>query len=554
MAFVTKELIEKLGIIKITTGGRICTPSGYIKLQQVVDEILRNNILVTPEKHPVVLEELRSLLKAPKAQPNFLDEEVERIQVNDMGRFIPIISPKSKKDIIFFDPETRTLEQIDPELFVIKTGKYESLSELYANASMASIGFYPRVLKPYFTVVEDGKTKLALNLYRAPKWQEYEPTDAENIPERLKILLNNLFPFEEDLEYVLCWMYYAITSRNETFLCLIGSLGIGKEFFASLMGQGVGMSFYQKVDNSFIDDKFNSQMKQARVIFYDEIMADTPERLNRVKQLANKTTSIQAKGKDSYTAINESSGIMASNNLDAIMLSPQDRRFSVPRLGTKNLMLTMTEHFGGDKDKAQKELNYIYEYLSRAETEDPHEDVINFYHWLMKKFSKEAPKYNNSDPLRSEYFYFLSFTNMAAWQQVLIEYCRNNYHKLEISTKDVWATLPSEEKKQIPRAPRISKFLFSYRELGTIPVGEVVKELSTKDTKQIARIRLTQEFIEWAKKENYGNPCTQPEGLKVSEETPTKTSFRKKIPTYEEKQAELAAIKQAEEINGEEYL
>jgi hypothetical protein len=197
------------------------------------------------------------------------------------------------------------------------------------------------------TLRKSNKGYYIYNTYIPPFWYEDLYYDNKEIPKERKIpemyyrflmhLLNN---HKESYEYVLNWLSNAIRDRNRCALVTIGKQGIGKGVLGEIMRRLVGnANFYEGKDKMF-KDRFNSQIKDRRIVYCDEFVIKNPEDEDRLKSMANDNIEIEGKGVDTAGFTNYASLYMSSNRKEALRLSADDRRFSIVELTQEKLALT----------------------------------------------------------------------------------------------------------------------------------------------------------------------------------------------------------------------
>jgi len=176
---------------------------------------------------------------------------------------------------------------------------------------------------------------IAINTYCPPKWRFVKASP--NYGGIIKQLMENLIPLEEEREYVFDWLRQAIVGRNETVLVLVGDRGVGKTLFSKLLFSLVGEQYSAIAKRETLTEKFNSVLKNARAVAFEETgMEGDPESIERMKAFCNSKLSIEAKGENAFTANNYASMIMSLNGNSRLGVKPQERRFSIPRLGVTN--------------------------------------------------------------------------------------------------------------------------------------------------------------------------------------------------------------------------
>ena len=246
---------------------------------------------------------------------------------------------KGKGDIIYIVSEEKGI--------ISKISKVR-LGELFFRPNFADKTYVAEfVYNPYnFNVLYKENGIWKFNTYEPPFWLSdyfYSSGDlkiekVEKIPEIYKEFLMHLVDKDKaSYNYILDWMANAIRNRNFCILTTIGNQGIGKGVLGDIMMRLVGDSNYTLTDNKLIQKDFNSQLKNKRIIHHDEILVKTASEINKFKSLINSTVEVEQKGMDAVTIENFASIYTSSNDLDAINLPGDDRRFSIVNLTDKKL-------------------------------------------------------------------------------------------------------------------------------------------------------------------------------------------------------------------------
>lgn len=175
------------------------------------------------------------------------------------------------------------------------------------------------------------------NRYIPPFWQENEFYSKGTVkvikntetPKVYKDFLMHLVNNDiKSFNYILDWLANAIQFRNYCILATIGTQGVGKGRLGDIMRQLVG-SNYSETGNRLVTGTFNSQLKNKRIIYMNEVSIKTDAEYEKLKLLIDNVLEIEAKGKDVEEIDNYASIYFSSNSLDAIKLEARDRRFSI---------------------------------------------------------------------------------------------------------------------------------------------------------------------------------------------------------------------------------
>lgn len=509
---VTKEILNSIGIIGVTNRDTLRTANGKrMAVSDVAQALVDKDIFIKSSEYGELFEVIKKAFTQSKPSISFSEEFEESDK--QFSVYLSKITPVMDYEVggvQFYDQNLREIVLLAPEAYLAKNLLgVETMADLRRTAIAGIFRFNPHVHAPtYVETMKSGQATQIFNLCRVPVWKTKQPTDASKMPESIEVLFNSVFGDQSGRDYALEWIYYSVFERNQTFLSLIGSQGVGKDLLATVIGHGVGGQF-QKVDNSILLEKFNSQMRNARVIFYDEVTAKTESALNRLKQFTNNRIAFESKGQDAETIENFTSGIIANNALDAIAVSPEDRRFSMPKIGDVPLFRVYMNHYNVGDQEAREMISKFAQDIDSFE--NPSEDIVNFYHWLENRFKNAASrKYSPATPYKGEYFYYICEASLPLWFQDILDYCRDFYYMKKIPLSDIRKSIPAEDQKKFPRATRIKKKLETYRHIDEVKIGSL-----TGTEQRSSFIELTEEFImqmerlngetiaERRKKENY---------------------------------------------------
>lgn len=488
---ITKELLVEIGITGLTATNLL--RNRYHKKYSFDDlalDLVEHGIVLNRSMRPALIDRVIELHR--KQFPATSDSETAKNTIRYIADNTPVMNVETGV-VELYNENVRRIVNISVDAYLAHNlSGIGSMTELRKFATPGVFRFNPKTAESKYTTVVNELEVTAFNLCSSPPWRSGRPTDTSEMPLNFQLLFQSVFEEASGRNYALEWIYNAVTDRNHTFLCMLGSQGVGKDLMATLIGHGVGIALFEKVDSSVLEDKFNSQLKNARVIFYDELEANDTKSVNRLKQFSNSRISFESKGKDAETIDNYTSGIIANNNLDAIAISPEDRRFSVPAIGQEALYRVFAAHFKVSDEEGRVLVGELAKTLEIGDDGIPHQDVINFYYWLEERFKKTPRIYGPTTPFKGEYFYYICHSAMPLWMQSLVEQCRENYHLKDIPIKEIRKTLPSEDQKMFPRNPRIAKRLFSYRDVGDVVIGELMAASSRE-----AYIALSPSFIKY---------------------------------------------------------
>lgn len=385
------------------------------------------------------------------------------------------ISDYGSKEIEFFDVERREIVAYDEEKYRAKKGW--DRPELIRQAFSGRLKFDPMNENPLYIEEINGLKYQVFNKCNTPKWLSIKPTKDNIEGSLIHKLLLNLFPEKESREVALSWAYHAYTSRNQTYLMLVGLQGVGKGLFTSLLGQLVGPKYTEICPDSFLKEKFNGAMKDKRLLILDEINI-VESVVNRLKQIANDFVPYEAKGIDSTTIRNHTSACMTSNSIGEMAVSPQDRRFSAVSIGNIPLLKIMS----------QVQVDALGEMVRRTQDEDPHEEIVNFCHWLLKEYKKT--KYSNTYVHKGDHYYEMSFKGLQTYQQFLVTFITEEYDLLGDTNYFLsalnkkykkYSGKESRDKYSLPSNKNIISFLSTYKFMDKHYLGTLERLMEDKE-------------------------------------------------------------------------
>lgn len=256
-----------------------------------------------------------------------------------------------------------------------------------------------------------------VNTYVRPKWVEMEAIGEK--PSNLFFdILSHLFPDKECQKYVVYWIHTALKHRNQTYLLLNSGMGTGKGTLAQLIENLIGSDNTFKTSEEFFDTRFNGELYQKRLVFFDEVPVNSTTR-TKLKYYANDRIHIEQKGQEPRYMENYASFIIASNHDHNAQLMSNDRRFSVPKITDERL----------DPDLAQE-----FHKLIRDTKE-----LAKIGNWIMsqgEKMDKEG-LFTPFSAYKSDKFHKLCINALSDWQTWTLRMLQNPN------------SLPDELKEQI---------------------------------------------------------------------------------------------------------
>ena len=148
-------------------------------------------------------------------------------------------------------------------------------------------------------------------------------------------ILNNICAGNQiHYEYMLCWLARSVQfpgRPGEVAVVLRGGRGVGKSFFAKIVGHLFGQHYMHVSDSAHLVGNFNSHLRDLVLLFADEAFyAGDKKHESILKTLITESTmTIEAKGIDVEVAPNYIHLIIASNDMHVIPAGGDERRFFV---------------------------------------------------------------------------------------------------------------------------------------------------------------------------------------------------------------------------------
>lgn len=277
--------------------------------------------------------------------------------INDYPNFELIQAIVDNKLVVDKDSRGDIAYVVDPKKGIITSLFKGRLVELFTKPDFASTTYTAEfIYNPYeFNILYKDGILWYFNEYAPPLWMKeyfYSSGDVKiektmELPLIYKDFIDHLVDNDEaSFNYILDWVGHAIKKRNYTILTTIGNQGIGKGVLGDIIKLLVGEKNFSLTDNKLVQKDFNAQMKNKRLIYLDEVLIKTSSELNKFKSLINDTVEVEGKGVDAITTQNYASIYTSSNDLDAINLPGDDRRFSIVNLTSKKLKDNFEHNIG----------------------------------------------------------------------------------------------------------------------------------------------------------------------------------------------------------------
>lgn len=193
-------------------------------------------------------------------------------------------------------------------------------------AKMDGTCFRP-ALEPGAIITEDGR--LLINTYRAP-----EPKRIKGDATRFLNHLAKLYPNERDQRIILAWMAMVIQRPGKKIgwsIVLQTVEGAGKGVIEVILRHAVSNRYFHTTNARDIDNKFNAQLEDKRVVLIDEVMLEKRRDLLEVMKpvITNPRIEIQPKGIDKREIDSVVNLIFFTNWKSGVPIKADGRRYTV---------------------------------------------------------------------------------------------------------------------------------------------------------------------------------------------------------------------------------
>lgn len=288
----------------------------------------------------------------------------------------------------------------------------------YSMARAVIPEYHPRK-QPGIFIEINGQTEeqeKILNTYIPPEWilwKKENPKDWRNLPSRpptlvLK-LLQHLIPDPEERKYFYAWLYASMTARSYIYLVLCGAPGAGKNRLKLVLRALHGKENTNDGKKSTLDQRFNSQLSQGTLTWFDELKYDS-DMENVMKEIQNDYLSIERKGVDATRSSTIHSSMVISNNKPRDNFIAFDaRKFAPLVLAPRDLRHSMTE----------KEIDSLTKKVEAGKADFDVKFVAQIAKWILSIGSKNLQNHPTLE-YRGPMFWTLAHTSMSRWQKKAI--------------------------------------------------------------------------------------------------------------------------------------
>lgn len=250
-----------------------------------------------------------------------------------------------------------------------------------------------------------GETIEVYNTYVPPVWDLYEDRVPDKLPRLFRKLVYHLFPLEIEREYFFTWLYNSLFKRSYVYLVLCGAPGTGKNRLKLVLRALHG--FQNTVDGkrSTLVDRFNSQLAEATLAWFDELKYDH-DMENVMKEIQNDTISIERKNFDATRSTRLYASLIVSNN------KPRDNYIAFD--ARKFCPLVISKH--------RLETSMTYEEIQELTEKVENREHANFDIKFLAQIGRWIKKHGDSGKwpnleYRGPMFYKLAHTSMSRWQK-----------------------------------------------------------------------------------------------------------------------------------------
>lgn len=398
------------------------------------------------------MQELKKALEDKLEERQKERREQKRKEAQKYGHLdsmIPVIIADDKNgEVKIFDTSSRKVIDLTEQAWKKFLGKEEF--ELFMRKKKIGVLDY----MPWTKDLEVNVPGEVFTKFNTAYPIQYSREEEKELRNDFKTFFETLFN-KDVLQYVINWCFYSTKEKNPTYLLLVGRGGVGKNLFVDALGKVHGEQNYNKAAPSILQDKFNPQLVECTLLFFDEVnfsasRSGSTYAKNRLKEWANPYVAIERKGVDAVKKKTHFSGILATNHIADCHLDIEDRKFSAIELTNQKVDERM---FKGAGDA-------INEYINSEEFPQA------FYTYLKKNANED---FNPHKEHKGDLFYRIVRSSLSEWQKVILEIVEEG--------ETAYINIPTL-RKEIPYFPgrleKIKDFLINFT-LNEKSLGSVVK-------------------------------------------------------------------------------
>ncbi|MCZ6156369.1 DUF5906 domain-containing protein [Campylobacter ureolyticus] len=267
---------------------------------------------------------------------------------NSISKFVQYDFIKNSVNVVDFVQIMRDITS-DSEMkaalveFDAKTERYVPISRSKIREDKQYIGSARFLFDPFSNekIKFNQNNEYEINLYeKSSFYKKYESKSIKKLDKHpnIDLLLGNLFPEKDDLEYFLNWFAYILQKRQKTgtAILLYGIQGTGKGvFFEEIVRYAFGQKNTMTLYQQNLDSKFTPRgIENTLLACCNEVKVDHRKDSNssseRLKSwITDPFYSIEQKYQDCRDAPNYTNFIFFSNSDTPLQIQQTDRRFNV---------------------------------------------------------------------------------------------------------------------------------------------------------------------------------------------------------------------------------
>ncbi len=333
----------------------------------------------------------------------------------------------------------------------------KTMEGMFAQVPIAEIVYDPYNIKAMDISEREGVKIRRVNTYTPPAWRFHPDPRNTTIPILFDRVLNHLFT-KDMKEYILDWMHFALVSRNETYLVLNGSKGIGKGVFCSICTCVLGKKHFAKADRNFLNSPFDSILKDNRLIFLDECKT-TKENHTVLKDMINVLQNVHKKHHDANKTIKTyNSFIINNNDITDMYIEHDDRRFSVADFKTGKDLDT---EFVNDLGTLLKEID-----------KDDSPTIRQMGYFLLRR----KPNHPLNHPYKGDRFWEVVRSSLSEWKKFLLDKAEEGGETYRITELRKKFQEAHGQRAAFPtNFDKFNHFLTTFRRRDGKRIGDVVK-------------------------------------------------------------------------------
>lgn len=310
------------------------------KLKPAQSELLINALR---DKSKIAKKTIQNDLRTRELSVQAQDEETD-------GASFEVATGNLKKDF-----QEWVYVASDDRMYNLKTGEYlkrEAFGSTFANPNIdgsivSTIMKYDLVKKVSRLEFDPSQPKI----YKKGGLKyanTYMPPDIFPLPGDVDIMLTHfeyLIPSEYERNILLNFIAHLVQhpgTKIRWMPVIKGGKGIGKTIIAEMILLPlIGMTNFGKVNNEVLKSDFNAWQLDKQLVVFEELntggtIAEKIDLTNRLKSfITDNILTAHRKGLDPYDTINKANSIGFTNEEDALVITPDERRFCLMRTQVK---------------------------------------------------------------------------------------------------------------------------------------------------------------------------------------------------------------------------